>query len=287
MSRPRLALSLALLLSALATTASATTPIPPLAVRQVRGGIHEVTGGTVNNTGFFVGEHEVVVIDAKMTEAATREVVAQIKKLTPKPITFVALTHSDRDHVGGLAGYPFSARIISHENARRDLEQAKEFPRAQRPQLTFTGEMDLHLAGARVRLLHFGPAHTDGDVVVYFPAAKVAFVGDILNSGSAPAIHRHKRGSATGLVKVLKAVLRLDADTFVRGHGPAASRTDIEARIREIEATQGKVKALVAQKRSLAAVKQALRVVDAPVPKGGHRWPSLVETVYRELTEKQ
>jgi hypothetical protein len=31
----------------------------------------------------------------------------------------------------------------------------------------------------------------------------------------------------------------------------------------------------------------ALKVEDQPVPPGGHRWPSLVEVVYAELTEKK
>jgi hypothetical protein len=47
------------------------------------------------------------------------------------------------------------------------------------------------------------------------------------------------------------------------------------------------VKALVAKRKSLAAVKQALGVVDAPAAPGGHRWPSLVETIYAELTAKR
>jgi cyclase len=291
MSRPRIAFALAFALSIVATAAAAAPPPAPapLAVRQVRGGIYEVTGGAINNTGFFIGDKEVLVIDAKATVAPTREVVARIKKLTPKPITFVALTHSDFDHVGGLAAYPATAQVIAHQNVRRVLVEAKKdpVPRAMLPRVTFTGEMDLHLGGAQVRLLHFGPAHTDGDVVVFFPAEKVAFIGDLLFLGRDPLIHRHKRGSSTGLVKALKAILRLDADIFLHGHGPAASRADIEARIKDIEETQGKVKALVAKKRTLAEVKQALGVADPPASPGGHRWPSLVETVYLELTEKQ
>jgi glyoxylase-like metal-dependent hydrolase (beta-lactamase superfamily II) len=284
-------LALALLLTTVAATAAAAPPPPPapLAVRPIRGGIHEVTGGAINNTGFFIGEHEVLVIDAKMTVEATRAVVAEIKKLTPKPITFALLTHSDRDHVGGLAGYPFSARIVAHEHARRDLEAEKKapLPRAYLPQLTFNGDLSLHLAGATVHLIHPGPAHTDGDVVVFFPKEKVAFVGDLVFLGRDPLIHRHKHGSSTGLVRALKALLRLDADLFLNGHGRPATHADLEALIRRLEETQGKVKKLVAQRKSLAEVKKALGEVDAPVPPGGHRWPSLVETIYAELTGKK
>jgi hypothetical protein len=37
----------------------------------------------------------------------------------------------------------------------------------------------------------------------------------------------------------------------------------------------------------LVEVKVALKVEDQPVLPGGHRWPSLVEVVYAELTEKK
>ncbi len=276
-------LALGPLLALVAATAVAAPP--PIVVRQVRGGIYEATGGAVDNTGFFIGEHEVLVVDAKMTVEATRAVVAHIRKLTPKPVGFVVLTHSDLDHVGGLAGYPLSARLISHENARRDLETATRdpLPRVHLPQLTFSERMTLHLAGTTVRLLHLGPAHTDGDVVVFFPKERVAFVGDLVFLGRDPLIHRHKRGSSTGLVKALKALLKLDADTFLSGHDRPATKADLEGLARRIEATQVKVKKLVEQKRSLAEVKKALGVAEQP----GQRWPSLVETIYLELTEKR
>jgi glyoxylase-like metal-dependent hydrolase (beta-lactamase superfamily II) len=287
------ALAFALVFSATPATgaAPALTPnAPPLAVRKIRGGIYEVTGGAINNTGFYVGAREVLCIDAKMTPEATREMVAEIKKLTPNPITFVALTHSDTDHVGGLTGYPQSVRVIAQANARRDLDQAftDAAQRAYLPTLAFTDELDLHAGDATVRLLYFGPAHTNGDVVVYFPAEKLAFVGDLVFLGRDPLIHREKKGgTSVGLVKVLRSILQLDADTFLNGHAQAATRADVQALIAKIEDTQAKVKALVAKHKTVAEVKVALKAEDQPVPPGGHRWPSLVEVVYAELTEKK
>jgi glyoxylase-like metal-dependent hydrolase (beta-lactamase superfamily II) len=256
----------------------------------VRGPIYEVTGGAIDNTGFYVGSKEVLAIDAKMTPEATRAVVARIRKLTPGPITFVALTHSDRDHVDGLPGYPPAARVIAHANARRDLDAAFKDParRAYLPALTFTDELDLHLAGATVRLLHFGPAHTTGDVVVFFPAEKVAFVGDLVFLGRDPLIHREKKGgTSVGLVKALRAILQLDADTFLNGHGRPATRADLQALVAKIEDTRTRVKALVAKRKSLVEVKRALKAEDKPVPPGGQRWPSLVDVIFAELTEKR
>lgn len=296
MARSPGTLVLPLLLALVATSAAAAPPPPkpgPVAVRPVRGGVYEVTGGAINNTGFVIGEKAVLVIDAKMTKEATRAAVAQIKKLTPKPVSFVVLTHSDHDHVGGLAGYPATAQVIAHANARRDLmapppktpRAVAPVPRAMLPSRTFTTEMSLPLAGVTVRLLHFGPAHTDGDVVVFLPQEKVAFVGDLVFLGRDPLVHRHKRGSSAGLVTTLRALLRLDADLFLNGHGRPATRAALEELIRWIEERQSKVRELVAQKRSLAEVKKAFGIEDEPPPKSGWRWPSFVETLYRELTE--
>jgi cyclase len=284
------AITVAATLGLLVEAALAGPPqAPPMEVRQVRGPIYEVTGGAINNTSFYVGAREVLVVDAKMTHEATREMVARIRKITPKPITFVALTHSDRDHVDGLPGLPSAVRVIAHANARRDLDAAFKDAarRAYLPSLTFTQELGLHLAGATVRLLYLGPAHTSGDVVLLFPAEKVACVGDLVFLGRDPLIHREtKGGSSVGLVKALRAILQLDADTFLNGHGRPATRADLTALIAKIEGTRARVKALVAKKKTLAEVKRALKDEDKPVPPGGHKWPSLVDVIYAELTAK-
>jgi cyclase len=78
----------------------------PLSVKLLKDGIYWVEGGAGANTGFRIGRKEVVVIDAKMTADSAREMLAQIGKLTPNPVTTVILTHSDLDHVNGLAGFP-------------------------------------------------------------------------------------------------------------------------------------------------------------------------------------
>lgn len=43
-----------------------------------------------------------------------------------------------------------------------------------------------------------------------------------------------------GLVKTLKAVLELDVNTFVHGHGDIASRQDIQAYVDALEMKQNK-----------------------------------------------
>ncbi|NWG01788.1 MAG: hypothetical protein HXY44_02895 [Syntrophaceae bacterium] len=70
---------------------------PPVSAQNVKGNIYEVKGGMGANAGFFIGEKEVLTIDAKMTEESAKQMIAEIKKLTPNPITTIILTHSDGD----------------------------------------------------------------------------------------------------------------------------------------------------------------------------------------------
>lgn len=264
--------------------------VPPISVQNVKGNIYQLKGGMGANTGFFIGEKEVLAIDAKMTEDAAKQMIVEIKKLTPHPISYITLTHSDGDHVNGLVGFPQGTNIISHEKTRAHMDKAFQSAqeRAYLPNITFSEKLSLYLGGilrgTRIDLFYFGPAHTDGDAIVYFPNEKVAFIGDLLFIGRDPLIHRHKNGSSFGLVKVLKAILNLDAEIFVHGHGDLATKKDILSVIQSVEEKQIRIQALLKEGKDLEHVKKIFNIEDRP---GGMRWMSLVEIIYLELTEKR
>jgi glyoxylase-like metal-dependent hydrolase (beta-lactamase superfamily II) len=264
--------------------------VPAISVQNVKGNIYQVKGGIGANSGFFIGEREVLAIDAKMTEDAAKQMIAEIKKLTPHPIRTIILTHSDRDHVNGLVGFPQGINIISHEKTRVHMDTA--FQSAQErtylPNITFSDRLSLYLGsgprGTRIDLFYFGPAHTDGDAVVYFSDERVAFIGDVIFIGRDMLIHRHKNGSSFGLVKVLKAILNLDAEIFIHGHGDLATKKDIQNLIQNVEEKQIRVQALVKEGKTLEQVKRIFNIEDQP---GGIRWMSFVEIIYLELTERK
>ena len=261
----------------------------PVKAHQVKGNIYEVKGGRGANTGFFIGEKQVLVIDSKMNAESAKQMIAEIKKMTSNPIKYVIITHSDGDHVNGLDGFPPDVTVVAHHRTRKDMEQAFKDPgiRLYLPSLTFSEKLKLYSGEKAIKLFHFGPAHTSGDVVVYFPDEKVAFLGDLLFLGRDPLIHRHKNGSSFGLVKTLKNILKLDAYTFVHGHGDIASRSDVEGIVKSLEEKQTKIKTLIKEGKSLEEIKKIFNVEDRPVQPGRRRWPSLVEIIYLELTEKK
>ena len=263
---------------------------PPLAVQNVKGNIYQITGGAGANTGSFVANKEVIVIDAKMTEDAARLMIAEIKKVSPNPISKLILTHSDGDHVNGLSGFPQGIEIIAHENTRVHMSKAfqTDQQRAYLPGTTFSDKLSLYVGSAqgttRIDLLYFGPAHTNGDAVVFFPEEKVAFIGDLLFLGRDPLVHRAKNGTSVGLLKVLNALLGLDAESYISGHNELSTKKEIRTMLQSIEEKQSRIQTMLKEGRTLEQVKKAFNI---ETPSGGSRWPSLVEVIYFDLTEKK
>ena len=155
------------------------------------------------------------------------------------------------------------------------------------PNITFSKKLNLRLGQESIELLYFYPAHTNGDIVVYFPKEKVAFLGDLIFLNREPLIHRHKNGNSFGLVKTLKEILKLEADTFVHGHGDIASRQDVEGVIASLQEKQTKIKTLIEEGKTLPEIKKIFKVEDRPARPGGRRWLSLVEVIYLEITENK
>jgi glyoxylase-like metal-dependent hydrolase (beta-lactamase superfamily II) len=264
---------------------------PPLTVQEITKNLYLVKGGSGANAAFFVTKKQVIAIDAKMTAESAAGMLAEIRKVTDAPLKTLILTHSDGDHVNGLAGFPKGLTILAHKNVLRDIEKAAADMPAFKESTgigTHTSQAYIIGKGYKVLLRSFGPAHTDGDTCVLFPSLGVAFVGDLLFVGRDPLIHRNKGGNSFGYVKTLDALLALKpkVKTFLSGHADPLGRTEVQALRDSMAGTQAKVKAMIAEGRSLEDTKKAFGVEDRPAAPGGRRWLSLVETIYLELTGK-
>lgn len=281
--------------SALATVAAAQPQNPPLSVKPLNGGVYWGEGGAGGNTGIIVGQNGVIVIDAKTTADSAKEMLAEIAKLTPKPVTHVVLTHSDGDHVNGLAGFPKGLTIIAHENNKKEQEEAlKAGGRGAPPadylptQVVTKKRENLTLDGVKVTLIHVAPAHTSGDLAVFLPAQKIVFTGDLITSNRPdPLIHLNKNGSSEGWIQFVKTLASLDADTYVPGHGELQTKADIEKRLSDTEAKRAKIQKLVAEGKSLDEIKKEVGDPAGPPPGGrGPAFSTFTETVYQELAKK-
>jgi cyclase len=288
--------NLSLLLIALAAPSFAQAPpAAPFKVHDLKPNVYWVEGGG-GNSGVIVGEKGVIVIDAKTSPAGGKELLDDIAKITPKPVTTVILTHSDGDHVNGLASFPAGITIIAHENNKKEQEKALAAggrgapPADHLPTRTVTASKEsLDIEGVKIELYHWAPAHTSGDLVVYLPAQKVVFTGDIIATQMAdPLIHLEKDGSSEGWITTTKGIVALGGDQFVPGHGDVQTKDAIAARLSGAEAKRAKIADLVKQGKSLDEIRVAVgdQPPAPPAPGRGPGFASYTEVVYRELTKK-
>ncbi len=213
---------------------------------EISDGLYVIDGGRGAKNYVYIGATGAALIDTKMDEASMRQVLDGIAKLTGKPLLFLIDTHSDADHVEGNRFVPESVTVISHENCRAEMFHPLRDGRSTGwedpartpflPEVCFTDSMSLHLGGSeRIVLRYFGPGHTTGDAVVWFPDRKTAIIGDQYAGGSIPCIHDYKGGNVFGHITQLERMLdALDATVFLGGHSSPVGRKEIEAEIADM-----------------------------------------------------
>jgi cyclase len=272
-------------------------PAAPFNVHQLKPNVYWVEGGG-GNSGVIVGDKGVIVIDAKTSAAGGKELLDDIAKITPKPVTTVILTHSDGDHVNGLASFPAGVKVIAHEGNEKEQKAAlagggRGAPPADHlpSQIVTKNKEALKIQGEKVELYHWAPAHTSGDLVVYLPREKIVFTGDIIAAQNAdPLIHLEKNGSSEGWITTTKGIVGLNSDQIVPGHGDIQTKAAIQKRLADAEAKRAKINDLVGQGKSLDDIRTAVGD-PAPAPaRGGGRgggFASFTQVVYQELTAGQ
>lgn len=288
---PVLGISAIAVLIAFAPVAHAQAQFAPIQVHMLNGGVYWIEGGVGSNSGVVVGKDGVIVIDAKQTAESGKAVLAEVAKLTPKAITHVILTHSNLDHVDGLVAFPKGLTIISQENCKKQMENPRSNPQNidlhdYIPTKTVNKKEALTVDGVRFELLHFAPAHTSGDLIIYLPEQKIAFTGDItVTRLPYPLIHMEDQGSSEGWIESMKGIVALNAETYVPGHGGVQTKAELEKRLADTTARREKIKELVAQGKSLDEVKQSLGEPAKAGVGNGTGFASFTEVVYQELTK--
>jgi glyoxylase-like metal-dependent hydrolase (beta-lactamase superfamily II) len=217
------------------------------------------------NTGVILGDDHCMVIDCRATPTLAREMIADIRAITDKPISHIFLTHYHAVRVFGRAAFSDTHTVIASRNTLElirergaaDFEsEVRRFPRLFTaveevpgptvPNITFERQMTVWLGGLEVRLEHIGRGHSKGDSVAWIPEHRVLFAGDLVEERCAlycgdAYLHQWR--------ETLDKVAALNARVIVPGRGAAIVGAD---RVKQaIQLTRGFIDDLLAATKAV------------------------------------
>ena len=143
--------------------------------------------------------------------------IAEIRKISDKPIKYLIYSHHHFDHIaGGQAFKDAGARIVSHKRTKERLAVLKD-PHTPLPDETFDKRRTLKLGGTVLELSYHGLNHSDSTIVMRLPKEKLVFIVDTFPVGAFPG-----RGMIDfyplEAEKFAQEVLKMDWERMIPGH---------------------------------------------------------------------
>ena len=114
----------------------------------------------------------VVLVDSKLPGWG-QPVLDAIEQVTDLPVTTIINTHAHADHAGSNGEFGTGVQIVAHENTHANLAKMEGATAGSLPTTTFTDRFSLLDGRDRIELYHFGPGHTDGDIIVSVAGAEM------------------------------------------------------------------------------------------------------------------
>lgn len=210
------------------------------------------------NTTVLVTNQGLILVDNKF-EIDFDNLMAQVRKISNQPIRYVINTHYHGDHSGGNPKMQAqNVQVVASERARRKMVETNQ---PGTPNVTLESSVRLYLGGKRVEVHHFGRAHTDGDVVAYFPDHRVVTMGDMFTVGDGlpPLVDYAGGGSTREWPRSLDGALTLDFDTAIPGHGKPATKADLRTYRDNLSALGRRVHEMLSKNAPRAEVEKELR----------------------------
>jgi cyclase len=189
------------------------------------------------NSTFLIGDRGILVVDTGLNEQEGRALLGEIRKISALPVRWIINTHYHPDHRGGNSVVGPYAEIVSTGFTRTQV--LRSFEEAAKPASgpldyslnVVTGftpgdqsSLTLAVGGHEVRIYHPGPAHTRGDLVVYFPDQHAVATGDLFLNGSCPAMDD---GDMENWIVALDHLLKLPVQHVVPGHFEVATLVEL------------------------------------------------------------
>lgn len=208
------------------------------------------------NIGVVRGSDALLLVDTRCHDREAAELLDELRVFGTRPIRWVVNTHWHFDHTFGNAAIRRAAapglEIWGHRVMRDELLRWAESARARHtvarpewkddfdaveivpPDYVFDDVAVVDLGDREVRLAHFGPAHTGGDLVAFVDDADVVFAGDLVEESAPPSFgaDAHPLGWPICNAAMLHHVA--ETATVVPGHGDIVDRAFVAHQQREL-----------------------------------------------------
>ncbi len=186
-------------------------------VEKVGDNIHVAIGYGIANCIMIEGRDGMIIVDTMTTMEEAAEVLAEFRKITPKPIKAIIYTHFHPDHVFGAQIFAAGGtpEIYAHETTENHVKRlfteigpiigsrsmrmyGSFLPPGQmlnvgvgpfvgvkpdsklgfiRPTKTFSDTLEAEAAGIKFKLIH-APGETDDQIVVWLPEQETLIAAD-------------------------------------------------------------------------------------------------------------
>lgn len=193
--------------------------------------MNKSNNGNMVNTCYVDTKKSYVVIDSGSSYLYADAAYKAMQKIKPQPVELVINTHVHDDHwlgngyyvqkgimVLGSVDFINNASIESPTRMQTHISpEAYKFTVPTRPS-NMIGEDKILTIGDQKIELHVmkKKAHSDKDLVVYFPNIRTLFGGDLIFNDRVLSL---RDGDINGWIEALEYLDKLNATTVVGGHG--------------------------------------------------------------------
>jgi glyoxylase-like metal-dependent hydrolase (beta-lactamase superfamily II) len=184
-------------------------------------GIFTEKGGTI---GYYISKKNIAVIDAEYPEQS-KHLIDALQKDPGRPFEILINTHHHQDHTAGNISFKgIVTHVAAHTNSllnqqrvakERNIEDQQLYP-----DITYGDTWEYKKMKENIKTYYWGPAHTNGDSVIFFPHANIAHVGDLVFNRQWAFIDKSAGASVKNWIVVLDKIQgEFDNDTlFIFGH---------------------------------------------------------------------
>jgi glyoxylase-like metal-dependent hydrolase (beta-lactamase superfamily II) len=200
------------------------------------------------NIAVVVGAAATLVVDTGLGRRNGAFITDEVAKLTKATRLFLATTHAHPEHASGQDGFPPDTVVIRPKVQQQELEEVGpgmiETFRSRnetnrdlladahvgKADILFDDALTLDLGGVAVRLMWFGPAHTNGDTLAFVEPDSVLVSGDVVQNKAGVGL-TGSRSSLKSWIAVVDKVAALKPALVLPDHSlPGDGRLIAEQR---------------------------------------------------------